>query len=158
MDYKKLQILSEKFTKELDLLKNNIIKSRQSKILGDFDGFLIPAEELHKHLVEQYNVGINDLFDGNMENREYIYNSGVEFFNENIETLKIFNNIFQQARERGDIKENKLKELIKKTLKEMSMTGGGAGGSGASFTPGEGMQYATPKAFKKKKKTNIYKK
>ena len=44
---------------------------------------------------------------------------------------------------------NKLKELVKKTLKEMSMTGGGT--AGAAFSPGVGMNYATPKAFKKKK-------
>lgn len=44
---------------------------------------------------------------------------------------------------------NKLKELVKKTLQEMSMTGGGT--AGAAFSPGVGMNYATPKAFKKKK-------
>jgi len=36
-----------------------------------------------------------------------------------------------------------------KFLKEMSGTGGGA--AGASFTAGTGEQYATPKAFNKKK-------
>jgi len=46
---------------------------------------------------------------------------------------------------------------IKTQLEEMSTTGGGAGS--ASFTPGTGMQYATPYAFKlkKKKKTNTIK-
>lgn len=39
---------------------------------------------------------------------------------------------------------------IKRQLDEMSTTGGGAGA--ASFTGGTGMQYATPYAFKKKKK------
>ena len=39
---------------------------------------------------------------------------------------------------------------IKRQLEEMSTTGGGAGA--ASFTGGTGMQYATPYAFKKKKK------
>lgn len=43
---------------------------------------------------------------------------------------------------------DKLREAVKAVLKEMSMTGGG--GAGASFTPGVGMNYATPKAFKKK--------
>ena len=46
---------------------------------------------------------------------------------------------------------NRLKELVKKTLKEMSMTGGGT--AGAAFSPGVGMNYTTPKAFKKKKVT-----
>ena len=48
---------------------------------------------------------------------------------------------------------------IKSTLEEISTTGGGAGA--ASFTPGTGMQYATPYAFRKKgSKPNdkIYKK
>ena len=40
-----------------------------------------------------------------------------------------------------------IKDIIRKKLKEMSATGGG----GASFSPGEGMNYATPKAFKKTK-------
>jgi hypothetical protein len=42
---------------------------------------------------------------------------------------------------------SKLKEIIRKKLAEMSATGMG----GASFSPGEGMNYATPKAFKKTK-------
>ena len=42
---------------------------------------------------------------------------------------------------------DKLKEIIRKKLAEMSATGMG----GASFSPGEGMNYATPKAFKKTK-------
>lgn len=40
---------------------------------------------------------------------------------------------------------SKLKEIIRKKLKEMSATGMG----GASFSPGEGMNYATPKSFRK---------
>jgi hypothetical protein len=39
----------------------------------------------------------------------------------------------------------KIKEIIRKKLAEMSATGMG----GASFSPGQGMNYATPKAFKK---------
>jgi hypothetical protein len=41
---------------------------------------------------------------------------------------------------------DKIKEIIRKKLKEMSATGGGA-----SFSAGQGMNYATPKAFKKTK-------
>jgi len=41
----------------------------------------------------------------------------------------------------------KIKEIIRKKLAEMSATGAG----GASFSPGQGMNYATPKAFKKTK-------
>ena len=44
---------------------------------------------------------------------------------------------------------DRLREAVKSVLKEMSMTGGGT--AGAAFTPGVGMNYATPKAFKKKK-------
>ena len=40
---------------------------------------------------------------------------------------------------------DKLKEIIRKRLKEMSATGAG----GASFSAGQGEGYATPKAFKK---------
>jgi hypothetical protein len=49
-----------------------------------------------------------------------------------------------------NMNEDRIKSLIKKTLDEMSVTGGG--GAGAGFEPGIGMNYATPKAFKKVKK------
>jgi len=42
----------------------------------------------------------------------------------------------------------KLREYIRKVIKEMSMTGGGV--AGASYTPGQGMQTATPVAGKAK--------
>ena len=48
-----------------------------------------------------------------------------------------------------------LREIIRKKIKEMSVTGGTA-----SFTPGEGANYATPNAFNPNKKAkgaqNIY--
>jgi hypothetical protein len=54
-----------------------------------------------------------------------------------------------------NISEDKLKSIIKKRLKELSSTG-----TGASFTPGSGAQYATPHAFNPNKKAkgaqNIY--
>jgi hypothetical protein len=54
-----------------------------------------------------------------------------------------------------NISEDKLKNIIKKRLKELSSTG-----TGASFTPGSGAQYATPHAFNPNKKAkgaqNIY--
>lgn len=43
------------------------------------------------------------------------------------------------------MKKRELRELVR----ELSATGGGA-----SFTPGQGAQYATPKAFLKKGKEN----
>ena len=42
---------------------------------------------------------------------------------------------------------DKLKEIIRAKIKEMSATGQG----GASFTPGQGEGYATPAAFNKNK-------
>jgi len=48
------------------------------------------------------------------------------------------------------IQEEELKELIHAHLREMSSTGGGAGA--ATFSPGEGENYATPKAFNPNKK------
>jgi len=51
---------------------------------------------------------------------------------------------------------NNLKEIIRKKIKEMSATNQG----GASFTPGTGENYATPKVFNKNKNAkgakNIY--
>jgi hypothetical protein len=50
------------------------------------------------------------------------------------------------------LKHSVLKEIIKKTLMEMSMSGGGTAGAG--FTAGTGEQYATPNAFNKNKKAD----
>ena len=47
------------------------------------------------------------------------------------------------------MKKSQLKELIRTTIKEISSTG-----TGASFTPGQGEQYATPHAFGKGKGDN----
>jgi len=51
---------------------------------------------------------------------------------------------------------DKVREIIRKKLKEMSATNQG----GASFTPGEGVNYATPTVFNKNKNAkgakNIY--
>jgi len=46
-------------------------------------------------------------------------------------------------------KHSKIKELVSKRLKEMSATG-----TGASFTPGTGANYATPTAFNPNKKAD----
>lgn len=46
------------------------------------------------------------------------------------------------------MKISKLKEIIKETLRELREIS--ATGTGASFSPGTGAQYATPYAFSKK--------
>lgn len=52
------------------------------------------------------------------------------------------------------MKKSDIHKIIKEVLKEMSVTGGGGGaapvGGGATFTPGQGENYATPFAFSKK--------
>ena len=50
------------------------------------------------------------------------------------------------------MKLSQLKELIKEVLKELNELS--ATGTGATFTPGVGAQYATPYAFGKKNKKN----
>jgi hypothetical protein len=47
------------------------------------------------------------------------------------------------------VKKSKLKELVEEVLNELSATGGGA-----SFSPGVGVNYATPFAFGKKGQKN----
>ena len=60
--------------------------------------------------------------------------------------------------EYAKMNEEQIELLVRKKLKEISATG-----TGASFTPGEGGQYATPYAFTGTKKTpksnsNMYRK
>ena len=43
------------------------------------------------------------------------------------------------------MRRSKIRKAVKEVMKEMSVTG-----TGASFTPGTGAQYATPFAFSKK--------
>ena len=76
---------------------------------------------------------------------------------------KLFNEFRTHMRknysdEYSKISEEQIELLVRKKLKEISATG-----TGASFTPGEGEQYATPYAFTGKKKapksnTNMYRK
>ena len=47
------------------------------------------------------------------------------------------------------MKRSQLRTLVKEILDEISTTG-----TGATFTPGQGAQYATPYAFSKNKKDN----
>jgi hypothetical protein len=47
------------------------------------------------------------------------------------------------------MKRSKLREIVKEVIEEVSTTG-----TGASFTPGQGAQYATPHAFAKNNKEN----
>ena len=53
------------------------------------------------------------------------------------------------------MKKSDIHKIIKEVLEEMSMTGGGGGaapvGGGATFTPGQGEQYAVPLRTTKKK-------
>jgi len=64
----------------------------------------------------------------------------------------------EQYRKFSSVDEQKLKEVVFNKLREMSATGAGAGA--ATFTPGEGANYATPFAFNPNKKAkgaqNIY--
>ena len=76
---------------------------------------------------------------------------------------KLFNEFRTHMRkhysdEYSKISEQQVELLVRNKLKEISATG-----TGASFTPGEGAQYATPYAFTGKKKapksnTNMYRK
>ena len=67
------------------------------------------------------------------------------------EQRKVFNKFRTHLRKEYPAFYAQLKgQLTEEELDEMSTTGGGAGS--ASFTGGTGMQYATPYAFKKKKK------
>ena len=70
------------------------------------------------------------------------------------EQRKIFNKFRTHLRKEYPAFYAQLKgQLTEEELDEMSTTGGGAGSS--SFTPGTGMQYATPYAFKKVKKQKL---
>ena len=72
---------------------------------------------------------------------------------------KKFLDIYEQAKQlrntirthvRNNYPEDYKKAIFEEDIDEMSTTGGGAGS--ATFSAGTGMQYATPYAFKKKKK------
>lgn len=130
----------------LDL--NNILKSHDSP--GDeawsdihdiiYQNFPANYGEFNKMWDELRNVDEYEEI-----NTKISYNLGVDINDE-------LNGISYHLELEDDMNEskNKLKELVKKTLKEMSVTGGG--GAGASFSAGVGMNYSTPKAFNKLKK------
>ena len=55
------------------------------------------------------------------------------------------------------MKKSDINKIVQEVLKEMSVTGGGGGaapvGGGATFTPGQGENYAVPLRTNKKKVT-----
>ncbi len=57
-----------------------------------------------------------------------------------------------QYKQLQTLDENLVRDIVSKALEEISATGAGA--SAATFTPGEGANYATPTAFNPNKNTN----
>ena len=62
---------------------------------------------------------------------------------------KSVNDFLEELKKKSEADYDKVEDIMKKhfNIDEASMTG-----TGASFTPGVGMGYATPRAFKKKNK------
>jgi len=84
----------------------------------------------------------------NFDLNKYLYNNPLLNEIKVNDPVEVFNKL-KKDEEIDEIDES-LKSKIKKIVKEMSMTGGGT--TGATFNAGVGMNYSTPKAFKKIKK------
>ena len=108
--------------------------------------------DLHKNFkdfVEEEEIKKDPKFKEIETGLNYVWNQFIKHLRTNYR---------KQYKQLQALKEEEVKELIRKKLKEMSATGAGAGAG--HFEPGTGAQYATPYAFNPNKKAkgakNIY--
>lgn len=101
MDYKKLEILSKKFTQELNLAKLNINKAKRSEAFKNLDSFILPNEKYIKYLEINYKKDTKELFD--LDDNEDIFKDLVKFFKTNIIQLSYLNQFFEETKNRKDI-------------------------------------------------------
>jgi hypothetical protein len=131
----KLETVDKEFINQLNLVKDNLTKARKYGIFQNFDSFLLPNENYIKDIELYRNDGLKFLFDSKNEEYKELISNLIKFLEYNILKMKDLNQFFEEARNRGDIKETST-----------------VGGGGATFSPGEGENYATPKAFNSNKK------
>ena len=108
----RLEIVDKELMRQLNLAKDNLIKARQSEAYKDFDGFLVPNEKYIKEVEKDRNEYLKDLFSAETNNYKNLMVEIIDFIEFHTNEIKNLNQFFDEARKRGEIKEQ-LEWLVK---------------------------------------------
>jgi hypothetical protein len=117
LNYKILQDISGAFQNELNLAQSNLKKAKKSKSLN-FPGFIEPNETVFNFYEKTYEFYIKSLFYEDIEDEKEILEEAITWLTEAYKDLVKFNRFCSEARDAGDLQENKLQRLIKEVLQE----------------------------------------
>ena len=107
-NYKTFQKIHDNFQSELDLAKSNLEKAKMSEALN-FPGFIESNEQVLNFYSEIDSSYIENIFNSNTNDDTEILNESIEWLKEAISNLIKFNQFCTEARNRGDITEEKEK-------------------------------------------------
>jgi hypothetical protein len=116
-DYKTLQDIADIFQTELTLANSNLKKAKKSEALN-FPGFIEPNETVFNFYKKAYDSYITSLFYKEIEDEKELLEEAITWLTESTRDLVKFNRFCSEAREAGDLLENKLQKLIKEVLQE----------------------------------------
>lgn len=119
----KLEHLDKEFSTNLILLKDYFNKAKKSDAFKDFDAFLDPNQKYIKYIEDKRNKDIAELFD--IKNKDIyisLLNDLVNFLENVLIKMKQLIEFFEQAKQRKDINENKMKKSQLKALIKEQVT------------------------------------
>ena len=116
-NYKILQDVSGAFQNELNLAQSNLKKAKKSESLN-FPGFIEPNETVFNFYEKTYEFYIKSLFYEDIENEKEVLEEAITWLTEAYKDLVKFNRFCSEARDAGDLQENKLQKLIKEALQK----------------------------------------
>jgi hypothetical protein len=107
-NYKTFQKIHDNFQSELDLAKSNLGKAKMSEALN-FPGFIESNEQVLNFYSEVDSSYIENIFNSNINNDIEILNESIGWLKKATSNLIKFNQFCTEARNRGDITEEKEK-------------------------------------------------
>jgi hypothetical protein len=116
-NYKILQDISGAFQNELNLAQSNLKKAKKSESLN-FPGFIEPNETVFNFYEKTYEFYVKSLFYEDIEDEKEVLEEAITWLTEAYKDLVKFNRFCSEARDAGDLQENKLQRLIKEVLQE----------------------------------------
>ena len=116
-NYKILQDISGAFQNELNLAQSNLKKAKKSESLN-FSGFIESNETVFNFYEKTYEFYIKSLFYEDIEDEKEVLEEAITWLTEAYKDLVKFNRFCSEARDAGDLQENKLQRLIKEALQK----------------------------------------
>jgi hypothetical protein len=116
-NYKILQDISGAFQNELNLAQSNLKKAKKSESLN-FPGFIEPNKTVFNFYEKTYEFYVKSLFYEDIEDEKEVLEEAITWLTEAYKDLVKFNKFCFEARDAGDLQENKLQRLIKEALQK----------------------------------------